>query len=64
MHHNLKKGDVVRLTAHGEVLTRRVWDVDEMHVYLCTEEAYQKSISDGKQPLVGFAMRDQIQAVS
>ena len=64
MLHSLKKGDVVRVQTHGEVITRRVWDVEEDRVYLCTEDAYQKNLKEGKHPLVGFARRDEIQAVS
>lgn len=64
MLNNLKKGDVVRVQTHGEVITRRVWDVEGERVFLCTEEAYQKSSREGKQPLVGFTTRNEIQAVS
>lgn len=60
---NLKKGDAVKLQANGESITRRVWEVDSERVYLCTEEAYQKSLKEGKKPLVGFARKDEVQIV-
>ncbi len=61
---NLKKGDVVRLQANGETITRRIWEVESERVYLCTEEAYQQSLKEGRKPLVGFARKDEIQVVS
>lgn len=57
----MKKGDKVIVRAFGdERLVRRVWDINEKHVFICSEENFkllQDNNRKGFSP-VGFSRKD------
>ncbi len=65
MANRFKKGDKVQFTMNGQTLVRRVWDEDDTKVYLCTEEAYSKSLTDrNAHVLPGIQPKDNVQLVT
>nr|PZN66740.1 MAG: hypothetical protein DIU62_07325 [Pseudomonadota bacterium] len=57
---NPVRGERVKArTASGSEVVRRVWDVSERLVFLCSERQFRQLI-DGVQtsPIVGFPKRD------
>ncbi len=62
MPNKFKKGDKVQFTMNGQALVRRVWDEDESKVYLCTEEAYSRSLTDKNATVLpGIQPKDNVQ---
>ena len=62
MANKFHKGDKVKFNANGVMITRIVWDEDENRVYLCTEEAYSKSLTDrDAHVLPGIQSKDNVE---
>jgi hypothetical protein len=55
-----QRGDLVRArTADGSVVVRRVWDVGERVIYLCSERQFaQLKLGSRTAPAIGFPKRD------
>lgn len=54
------KGEQVRAcTASGAILTRRVWEVGDKVVYLCSDRCYRElQVGARLKPAIGFPKRD------
>lgn len=46
-------------TASGAIVARRVWEVGEVVVYLCTDSCYEElQVGARPKPAIGFPRRD------
>jgi hypothetical protein len=56
----MKRGCLVEATAYkGEILKRRIVEIQEETVYICREDEWQKAIDERREPeSVGFNRRN------